>query len=191
VSYVSGTADNVLSGVPHHFAPAVEARFLEREASMAKRRARTGQQRRGVAAVELAFIAPVLLTLLMGLWEVGRLVEVQQILTNAVREGGRQASAGKMTASQIQAAVAFYCNQSGLSSVTASQVTVTDLTNPSLDPTAANQLDKMQVSIAIPFNSVRWVIMNQITNVTTLSASSVWYSMADVPLTINSNIPTY
>ena len=32
------------------------------------------------------------------------------------------------------------------------------------DPTAANQLDHFQITVTIPFNSVRWVLLNQITN---------------------------
>ena len=43
--------------------------------------------------------------------------------------------------------------------------------------------------VSIPFNSVRWVLLNQLTKVTTLSASATWYSMADIPLTVNTTIP--
>ena len=50
--------------------------------------------RRGVAAVEMALVAPVLLLLLLGLWEVGRCVMVQNLLRNAAREGGRLGAAG-------------------------------------------------------------------------------------------------
>ncbi len=52
------------------------------------------QQRRGVAAVELALLLPLILLLLMGLWEIGRAIDVQQLMSNAAREGGRQASTG-------------------------------------------------------------------------------------------------
>ena len=37
---------------------------------------------------------PFLLTALLGLWEVGRMVQVQNLAANAAREGGRQAAAG-------------------------------------------------------------------------------------------------
>ena len=40
--------------------------------------------------------------LMLGTWEVGRMVEVSQILNNAVREGGRSASTGQYTNSQVQ-----------------------------------------------------------------------------------------
>lgn len=46
--------------------------------------------RRGVAAIELAFVTALLVVpLLIGIWEVGRLVQVQQIVSNAAREGAR------------------------------------------------------------------------------------------------------
>ena len=147
--------------------------------------------RRGLAAVELAVVSPLLLVLLLGLWEVGRMVEVMQIMSNAVREGGRQASTGQKTAAQVQAAVVFYMQQNGISAVTTSNVTVSNLTSSGTDPTAASQNDQIQVSVSIPFNSVRWILLNQITTVSTLTASAVWYSMADTPLTVNTSIPTY
>lgn len=161
------------------------------------KRTPTSQRRRGVAAVELALVAPVLLILLLGLWEVGRLIEVQQVLSNAVREGARQASTAvgrspAVTSDTVKATVVFYCTQNGLSSVTASNVTVQNLTHPGTDPSQASQLDQIQVSISIPFNSVKWVLLNQtITNITNLSATSTFYSMADIPLTVNTTIPLY
>jgi ABC-2 type transport system ATP-binding protein len=55
---------------------------------MVRTRFRTSA-RRGVAVVELAVLLPFLLVVLLGIWEVGRLIEVQQILNNAAREGAR------------------------------------------------------------------------------------------------------
>jgi Flp pilus assembly protein TadG len=157
-------------------------------------------RRRGTAAVEFAVVLVLLMPLLVGLWEVGRLVEVQQILANAAREGGRAAAAGKKTPAQIQTDVVAHLADSGImvnkggtwKTVTASDVTitVTNLTNSSRpDPSTANQLDHFQVQVTIPFNSVRWVLLSQLTNVTTMSATADWYSMKDVPITINQNIP--
>jgi len=50
--------------------------------------------RRGAAAVELAFVAPVLMSLLLGLWEVGRYVMMQDVLDSAAREGARLGASG-------------------------------------------------------------------------------------------------
>ena len=51
--------------------------------------------RRGVASVELAAVFLfVVVPLLIGVWEVGRLVQVQQVVANSAREGARLAAQG-------------------------------------------------------------------------------------------------
>src|SRR5271165_7038637 len=73
-------------------------------------------RRRGAAAVELAFLMPsVLVPLMFGIWEVGRLIEVQQVVANAAREGGRAASTGQFTDSQVQQIVLNYLTAAGIS----------------------------------------------------------------------------
>lgn len=47
------------------------------------------RKQRGAAAVEFAAVAPIFVLLLFGMLEFGRMVMVQQILTNATREGAR------------------------------------------------------------------------------------------------------
>ena len=49
------------------------------------------RHRSGVAAVEMALTLPLVLTLLVGTWEVGRIIEVQQFLNVGAREAARQA----------------------------------------------------------------------------------------------------
>src|SRR5262249_21022107 len=68
----------------------------------ARRPKRVRRPRRATAAVELALTLPLILWLLIGLWEVGRIVEVQQFLFNAAREGARQAATGQYTNAQVQ-----------------------------------------------------------------------------------------
>jgi Flp pilus assembly protein TadG len=148
----------------------------------------SSKRRRGSAAVEFATLAPVLVLFLLGAWEVGRLVQVSQLLSNAVREGGRQASTGQKSAAQVQAIVVEYLQQNGLPNVTAANVTVTNLSSGA-DPTAANQLDGFEISVSVPFNSVRWVVLNQVTSVQTIDSSAYWVSMRDIPVTVNTAIP--
>jgi hypothetical protein len=51
--------------------------------------------RRGVAAVELAFVTLLFVVpLILGIWEAGRLIHVQQIVANSAREGARLAGQG-------------------------------------------------------------------------------------------------
>jgi Flp pilus assembly protein TadG len=147
------------------------------------------EPRRGAAAVEFAVASLFLVPLLIGLWEVGRMVEVQQLLANAAREGGRAASTGNVNTSGVQNIVASYLTRNNIPCA-ASNVTVVNLTSSSrADPTTANQFDQFQVTVTIPFDSVRWVLLNQITTVRTLGASATWVSMKDLPLQVNQTIP--
>jgi hypothetical protein len=80
------------------------------------------RKRWGVAAVETAVVTPFLFLIFYGVWEIGRLVQVSQIVTNAAREGGRQAATGTISASsagtgtawQVQNAVGNYLHNAGL-----------------------------------------------------------------------------
>jgi Flp pilus assembly protein TadG len=147
------------------------------------------EARRGAAAVEFAVIVVFLVPLLIGVWEVGRLVEVQQYLSNAVREGGRQASTGRRTADEVKQVVVNYLTLNGIPAST-SDVSVVNITSSSRpDPTEAEQMDQFRVSIKIPFDSVRWILLNQITSTTELAATADWYSMRDIPLKIDPTIP--
>ena len=129
-------------------------------------------KRDGVAAVEFAVVMPVMALLIVGLWEVGRMVEVQQFLVNACREGARQASTGVKSPTQVKQVVVDYLNQKGLTTVKASDVTITSVSNPSVtDPQLANQLDQFRVSVSIPFSDVRFIALNQITSTKNLTAS--------------------
>jgi Flp pilus assembly protein TadG len=52
------------------------------------------KRRVGAAAVEFAVCMPVLCLMLTGLWEVGRITEVTQVMWNSAREAARDASLG-------------------------------------------------------------------------------------------------
>lgn len=152
-------------------------------------RTRCPRRRRGTAAVEFAFLSPVLLTLLLGIWEVGRMTHVQQLLTNAAREGGRQAAAGTKTIAEVQQSVLTYLNRAGIDT-TGATVTLTNLTNGARsEPATAYQLDRFELTVTLPFNNVRWAMVNQITNVTTLTATVGWVSMRDFPLSVSTTLP--
>ncbi|GIW80292.1 MAG: hypothetical protein KatS3mg105_2099 [Gemmatales bacterium] len=155
---------------------------------MAKKQSYCEGQRQGVAAVELAVLLPLILMLLVGVWEIGRAVHVQQIVANSAREGARQAAAGVFTASQVQANVLAMLQSSGLDASNAS-VTVENLTSGK-DPAVADQLDHLRVTVSLPFTDVKWVILNMfVSDSTQLVASTDWRSMRDIPLTVPNEIP--
>jgi Flp pilus assembly protein TadG len=135
-------------------------------------------RRRGVAAVEMAFCLPFIMILLLGLWEVGRMIEIQQILSNAAREGGRAAATGQYTNAQVQTIVTNYLKVAGLPTANV-VVTPVDVTTGG-DVGSANYLDTVQVTVTIPFSDVRWSFLSTIVPASTiLTAQSVWVSMVD------------
>lgn len=64
---------------------------------------------RGATLVEFALILPVLLLMVAGLWEFGRIYDAYLVATNAAREGARWAALGEDQAA-VQARVGDYLN---------------------------------------------------------------------------------
>jgi Flp pilus assembly protein TadG len=153
------------------------------------RRAPRPDDRHGVAAVELAVVLPFLAWLLIGVWEVGRLLDVQMIVQNAAGVGGRQASAGASTNAQVQQMVTNYLTAAGLSTQHAT-VTVQNLTNSSYDVGQATQLDKLQITVSVPFSDVYWGVSGFTTNSSTqVSATAFYYSARVDPYPTNIQAP--
>ena len=75
-----------------HFGKRGEAAFLGRCSPIL---ATTRRRRQGVAAVEFALCLPIIVTFLLGVWEVGRIVQVSNVLSNGAREAARDASLGQ------------------------------------------------------------------------------------------------
>src|SRR5207249_2553536 len=106
--------------------------------------------RRGAVAVEAAVALPLLLTLMLGVWEVGRLIQVNQVLNNAAREAARLAAGGYVNGtpvsnSMVQQAARDYMTASGLPSaaVSGAQINLVCQASPTwTDPSDALPLDK-------------------------------------------------
>lgn len=136
-------------------------------------------QRRGVATVELAMLLPLIMTLLLGVWEVGRAVDVQQIMSNAAREGGRQASTGQLNNAQIQQVVTDYLSNAQISTAHV-VVTVQNLTTPGVDAIDGAQLDRFKITVTMPFKDVAWAALNHFFPATsTITAEATWCSVKD------------
>ena len=99
--------------------------------------------------MEFALVAPLFFLLVMGMIEYGRMVMVQQILTNASREGARRAVLEGMSSGDVSAAVTDYLQGSSISGAT---VTVT-----SNAPVPPDYADSMTVNVGIPFSQVSWL----------------------------------
>lgn len=197
-------------------------------------RQRTGIVRRGIAAVEFAFLLPFLLILVSGLWEVGRYLWLQNLLDNAAREGGRLGASGAYfsssnfnsatppnaaftlpppssnTACELQKRVLLYMKNSGLTT-TGAKVTVANsgtstspkswtytyteggaITGSGYDPAAAaEQLDQMTITVTMPYTNGAWSPLSFfVSQSATVTAKVNWVSMADVPLTVSTTIPS-
>ena len=89
----------------------------------------------------------------------------------------------------MQAVVTNYLTLAGLPTQNVT-VTVSDLTTPGTDPTAASALDQIQVSVSIPFSNVNWggTSMFMPKNAL-LSATATWYSANAVFLSDEYNRP--
>jgi Flp pilus assembly protein TadG len=147
---------------------------------------RTGN-RGGAAVVELALVLPLIMILMIGTLEVGRLVEVQQILSNGAREGARQATLGTLTNDQVALVVCQYLSEAGLPDYTNTRnsvVTVEIAQAPTyspwtttIDATNANKLDGLRVTVSIPANDIKWSLLYLVTTPTTqINAQVVWFS---------------
>jgi Flp pilus assembly protein TadG len=122
--------------------------------------------RRGAAIVEFAFVAPVFLTLVVGTIELSRAIIVQQLLTNASREGARIGSYDSTTAtSTITSAVNTYLSNEGITGAT-----TTVSPNP---PSLAADGQSLSVIVSIPFNNVSWLPSPFFLGGQTLQATSV------------------
>lgn len=73
---------------------------------------RLHRSQRGAALVEFAVILPVLIILLFGVWEMGRIFDAWLVVTNAAREGARYAAAGDAdTKDDVRDRVKYYVEQ--------------------------------------------------------------------------------
>jgi Flp pilus assembly protein TadG len=73
--------------------------------------------RRGAAAVEFAFVAPIFFLLILAIIEFGRMM-VQEILVNAARAGARNATIPGETDAQVTTVVSNYLAASTISGYT-------------------------------------------------------------------------
>jgi Flp pilus assembly protein TadG len=156
--------------------------------------------RRGVVAVEAALVLTFVVPIMLGVWQVGRMVEMSRILQDAASEGARIAAGGysngtTVTVAVVQTTVQNYLTAAGFPSaaVSGAQISVTNLSSdPWTDPCNALPLDPFSVTVTIPsgtaFKSLCWVA-STITGVNQLSATVHWLSANDAHAVVNTTLP--
>ena len=124
------------------------------------------QIRHGIAAVEFAIVAPIFVIMILGIIEIGRAIMVQQIITNASREGARRAITEKATASEVQTVVNEYLAATSVKSGVSVDVT------PAPGP-AVGFGDPITVTVTVPYGNVSWLATPWILGGSQLTASTV------------------
>lgn len=115
--------------------------------------------------VEFALVSPLFLCLIVGIIEVGRAVVVQQLLTNASREGARYAGYDSTTqTSTVTNAVSAYLSDVGINGATTA-------VSPSLATVADGQ--PVTVTVSVPFTRVSLLPTPILLGNKTLQASTV------------------
>lgn len=157
--------------------------------------------RRGSVAVEAAVVLPILLIMMLGIWEVGRIIQVQQILVNSAREGARMAAGGyvngtPVTETMVEQAVRDYLQAAGLPTpaVTGADIELICLVSPGwTNPSDALPLDKFQVKVTIPagapFESLRWSFVTKITSKSDMQAVVDWVSLNNEAIVVDTQLP--
>jgi Flp pilus assembly protein TadG len=106
--------------------------------------------------------------LVFGMVEYGRMIMVQQVITNAAREGARVGVLDGSALSDVTTAVNNYLTASKIPTGLSNEITVTP--NPPSSQTTGNPVT---VTVTIPFNKVSWLPTPLYLGSTTLTATSV------------------
>jgi len=127
---------------------------------------RGSSSRKGVAVVECAIVAPLLMLLVLGAVDVGQYANVYQKVSDASREGARVAARyDTATQSQVDTAVMNYLQDAFPNvppSVLASAANVT-VTNADGSPVSSGDMtsvatgSQLGVTVTLRFDLIRWI----------------------------------
>lgn len=122
------------------------------------------RERRGVVAVEFAIMAPILLAITFGIFQMGRAFEMQTLLDTAAREGARFASidrdglvaVGQTANQKLINDVKNFLASNGIPKDKIT-VSVKDHTNPTADfdlDDSANDLKLFDVNVSVNYSAI-------------------------------------
>ncbi len=103
---------------------------------------RRASDRRGVTAVELAIVVPIVLMLFLGMWEICRFLNIRETIALASMEGARKGIVPGATATDATNAAKNTC-------------AVVGVTNPTV--TTASTASDVTVTVAVQMDQYAWV----------------------------------
>jgi Flp pilus assembly protein TadG len=109
------------------------------------------KRERGQAMVETAIAIPILLVLMVGIFEVGRAYETWQVLTNAAREGARMAVTPSSTVPTTTALIRQYMADGQLTNSATANVVVNKTATINVNGTAVSA---SLVTVDYPFQFI-------------------------------------
>jgi Flp pilus assembly protein TadG len=109
-------------------------------------------------------VVPILLTFILGIIEIGRLVMVAQVNTNAAREAARYASQGGANSSTIDSYARTYLTSAGINGASSTGTTSVAVEYQSAgtwaatpDPSALPSGTPVRVTVSVNFNQQSWL----------------------------------
>ncbi len=123
------------------------------------------QARCGATAVEFAFVAPVFFVMVLGVFEFGRAMMVQTLLTSAAQQGARAGALNGAQSTDVTTTVNNYLSGAGVNGASTA-------CSPSPPSSAAPGTD-ITVSVSIPYSSVSWIPMPKYLKTATLSSTAI------------------
>lgn len=179
---------------------------------------RKALHRSGTAAVECGIVLMfVMVPLMIGVWEIGRLVFCQQVIVTACREGARVAAQGKTVNSagaptniyissgspSVKETVFFALITGGLPELerayVMSKIQFSFLTpyvkanasdpDPS-EPSNAQKGQPFRITLEIDWEKVRWIDLG-ILRPTTVYYQVDWRILVDDPFSVSTTLPTW
>ena len=109
------------------------------------------RRRHGASTLEFALVAPIVFLVVLALIQFAGLLMCQNVLTAAVREGGRLASLpNTVSSAAVIAAVQDHANRAGISP---------ELVTVNVNPTTLNNLPtgtEISISVSAPIRDLAW-----------------------------------
>jgi Flp pilus assembly protein TadG len=122
------------------------------------------QNERGTALLETALTLPLILLVSVSIFEFGRAYQMEQVLTNAAREGARVAVLPGTTTADVKTRVVAYLNSGQVPNASTASVTVTAASIP----IGAGTTSGSKVTVNYPFS---FMVLNPVARLVVKSST--------------------